>query len=71
MKELQVGDLRKSLKLQQTETSKAKSDLKASLEEIEKLKAGFVTERAAWETDKAALAKKAEDAEAALKPVTE
>ena len=47
MKELQVGDLRKSLKLQQTETSKAKSELKASLEEIEKLKAGFDVERAA------------------------
>ena len=71
MKESQVGDLRKSLKLQQTETSKAKSDLKASLEEIEKLKADLAIERTAWETDKAALAKRVEDAEAALKSVTE
>ena len=58
MKESQVSDLRKSLKLQQTETSTDKADLKASLEEIEKLRAGFITERAAWETDKAALTKK-------------
>ena len=71
MKESQVGDLRRSLKLQQTETSKAKSDLKASLEEIEKLKAGFDAERATWESDKAALVKRAEEAEAQLKPVTD
>ena len=32
---------------------------------------GFDVERAAWETDKAALTKKAEDAEVALKLVTE
>jgi hypothetical protein len=47
MKESQVGELRKSLKQQQTETSKAKSDLKASLEKIEKLKVGFDAKRAA------------------------
>ena len=71
MKESQVGNLRKRLKLQLSETSSDKADLKTSLEEIEKLRAGFITERAAWETDKATLAKRAEDAEAALKPVTE
>ena len=41
------------------------------MEEMEKMKAGFDAERASWETEKAALAKRAEGAEAALKPVTE
>ena len=57
--------------LQQAETFKDKSDLKAWFEEIAKLKACFDAKRAAWETDKAALTKKAEDAEVALKLVTE
>ena len=35
------------------------------------MKDGFKNERAGWETKKAALLKRAEDAEAALKPVTE
>ena len=38
---------------------------------MEQLKDGFKTERAKWETEKAALLKRAEDAEAALKPVAE
>jgi hypothetical protein len=71
MKESQLGDLKKNIELQQAETSKAESKLKTSLEEIEKIKAGFDAERTAWETDKAALQRKAEDAEAKLKPVTE
>jgi hypothetical protein len=71
MKESQVGDLKKNIKLQQAETSKAKLELKTSFEEIDKLKAGFDADRAAWETDKATLAKRTEEAEAALKPVTE
>lgn len=49
MKESQVGDLRKNIKLQQAETSKAKLELKTSLEEVKKLKASFDAERAAWE----------------------
>ena len=36
---------------------------------MEQLKDGFKSERADWETEKAALLKRAEDAEAALKPV--
>jgi hypothetical protein len=35
------------------------------------LKTDFDTQRAGWETKKAALLKRAGDAEAALKPVTE
>ena len=38
---------------------------------MEQLKDGFKTERTNWETEKAALLKRAEDAEAALKPVAE
>ena len=38
---------------------------------MEKLKETFNKERADWETEKAGLTKKAEDAEAALKPVVE
>ena len=38
---------------------------------MEQLKDAFKTKRANWETEKAALLKWAEDAEAALKPVAE
>ena len=38
---------------------------------MEKLKDGFQKERADWDTEKSALQKRAEDAEAALKPVIE
>ena len=38
---------------------------------MEKLKETFYKECADWDTEKAALAKKAKDAEAALKPVVE
>ena len=38
---------------------------------MEKLKDGFKNERTNWETEKAALLTRAEDAEAALKPVAE
>ena len=38
---------------------------------MEKLKEGFNKERADWAIEKSALQKRAEDAEAALKPMTE
>ena len=38
---------------------------------MEQLKDGFKNERTNWETEKAALLKRAEDAEVALKPVAE
>ena len=38
---------------------------------MEKLKEGFKKERADWDIEKAALQKRAEDAEAALYPVVE
>ena len=71
MKESQVNDLGQNIKTQQSETSKAKSELKTALENIETLKKDFSAERTGWETEKAALLKRAEDAEAALKPVTD
>ena len=70
MKESHLGDLKKNIELQQAETSKAESKLRISLEEFEKVKAGFDTKRTAWETDKATLLKRAEDAEATLEPVS-
>ena len=38
---------------------------------MEKLKESFAKERADWNTEKSALRKRAEDAEAALKPVVD
>ena len=37
---------------------------------MEKLKEGFKTEQAGWDSEKSALLKRAKDAEAALKPVS-
>ena len=45
--------------------------MKTALENIEQLKQNFNTDRSGWETEKAALLKRAEDAEIALKPVTD
>ena len=70
-KESQVKDLRANIQTQQFETSKAKSELKTTLENIEQLKRSFSGDGTDWETEKAALLKRAEDAEAALKPVTD
>jgi chromosome segregation ATPase len=70
-KDSQINDLRANIKTQQSETSKAKSELMTALENIEQLKQGFGADKIGWETKKAALLKRAEDAEAALKPVTD
>src|SRR3954468_13055602 len=70
-KENQVTDLQENLKSQQAETSKAKEELTSALSTMEQLKEGFKKERADWATEKATLTKKIEDAEAALKPVTD
>ena len=59
------------MKTQQAETSKAKTELKTALENIEQLKQNFNAEKDGWETEKAALLKRTDDAEAALKTVTE
>src|SRR3954467_3993589 len=71
VKENQVADLQENLKSQQAETSKAKEELTSALSTMEQLKEGFKKERADWATEKAALTKKIEDAETALKPVTD
>ena len=70
MKESQVTDLRQNIQNQQTETSKAKSELNIALEDTEKLKRDFSTERTGWSTEKTSLLKRAEDAQAGLKLVT-
>ena len=71
IKESQIADLQENIKSQQAETSKAKEELKGALTAMEQLKDGFKNERASWETEKAALLKRAEDAKEALKPVVE
>ena len=70
-KDSQLNDLKANIKTQQSETSKAKSELKSALQNIEHLKKNINTDKNGWETEKAALLKRAEDAEAALKPVTD
>ena len=49
------------------EATKAMEELPSALGTMEKLKEGFNKERADWETEKSALIKRAEKAEAALK----
>ena len=67
----QIADLRADLETQQIESSKAKDELKTALTTMEQLKEWFKSEQANWDTEKAGLLKQAEDAESALKPVTE
>ena len=64
-------DLQENVKSQQEEASKAKEELTNALAAMEKLKETFNKECADWETEKVGLTKKAEDAEAALKPVVD
>ncbi|XP_037441662.1 uncharacterized protein LOC119309863 [Triticum dicoccoides] len=54
-KDSQIADLQENIKSQQSETSKAKDELKTALTAMEQLKEGFKNERASWETEKAAL----------------
>ena len=70
-KDARLNDLKANVKTQQAEISKAKTELKTALENIEQLKQNFNVEKDGWETEKAAVLKRADDAEAALKPVTE
>ena len=67
----QIADLQENLKTQQAETTKARDELKTALTTMEQLKEWFKSERANWDTEKAGLLKRAEDAESALKPVAE
>ena len=71
IKEDRIADLQEALKTQQAETDKAKEELTSALSTAEQLKEGFKKERADWATEKAALTKRAENAEAALKPVVD
>ena len=67
----QITDLQEGIKNQQEETAKSKEAQKAALTSMEQLKESFKTERSNWETERAALLKRAKDAEEALKPVEE
>ena len=70
-KESQIADLRENIKSQQAETSKAKDEVTNALAVMEKLKENFKAKEVGWHTERSALLKRAEDAEAALEPVTE
>ena len=65
-----MTDLKTRLEAQEAETRKADSKFKFSLDENEKLKTEFNTEKAAWAEEKAALIQRAEKAEASLEEVT-
>ena len=70
-RDAQTADLQENVKSQQAEASKAKEELTNALAAMEKLKETFNKEHADWETEKAGLTRKAEDAEAALKPMVD
>ena len=71
IKDDRIADLQEALKTQQAETDKAKQELTSALSTAERLKESFKKERADWATEKAGLTKRAENAEAALKPVVD
>ena len=71
IKEDRIADLQEALKTQQAETDKAKEELTSAFSTAERLKQSFKKERADWATEKAGLTKRAENAEAALKPVVD
>ena len=66
----QLVDVKNRLEHQEAETRYADSKFKFSMDENEKLKARFSTERTAWEEEKAALLQRVEIAEASLKEMT-
>ena len=70
-KDAQNSDLQENVKSQQAEAAKGKEQLTRALAGMEKLKESFNQDRAAWETEKAGLTKRAVDAEEALKSVAE
>ena len=59
------------MQTQQAETDKTREELTSALSITEQLKEGFKKEWTDWATKKAALIKRAENAEAALKPVVD
>ena len=71
IKEDRITDLQEILKTQQAEIDKAREEITSALSITEQLKEGFKKERTDWATEKAALIKRAENAEAALKPVVD
>ena len=66
----QLAEVKTWLEHQESETQKANSKFKFSLEETEKLKTSFDAERTAWAEEKTALMQRAEKAEANLQEVT-
>ena len=71
IEEDRITNLQEILKTQQAETDKAREELTSALSITEQLKEGFEKERTDWATEKADLIKRAENTEAALKPVVD
>ena len=65
------SDLQENVKSQQEEAAKTKEEMTQALAAMEKLKESFNKDHADWETEKSSLTKRAEDAEAALKPIVD
>ena len=70
-KDARNSDLQENVKSRKAEAEKAKEELTQALAVMEKLKESFNKDRADWETEKSGLTKRAEDAEAALKPAVD
>ena len=66
----ELADMKTRLEVQESETRKADSKFKFSLEETEKLKTGSDAERTAWAEEKFVLTQRAKKAEADLQNVT-
>ena len=65
-----MAELKNRLELQKSETRKADSKFKFSLDETKKLKTRSAAERDAWAEGKTALVQRAENVEASLQEVT-
>ena len=63
IKEDRITDLQEALKTRQAETNKTREELTSALSITEQLKEDFQKERTDWATEKAALIKRAENAE--------
>ena len=66
----QLADVKTRLELQESETRKADSKFKFSVDETEKLKTSFDAERTAWAEEKTAFIQRAEKVEASLQEMT-
>ena len=70
-RDARTADLQENMKSQQGEAVKAKEELTKAMTAIEKLKESFNNVKRLFQPEKSGLTKRAEDAEAALKPIVD